>query len=73
MKPFTTKTLVILLFTLMIGCTREQLYRGIYEGAATQERLKNPRGPLNEPMSYDQYERERKEKLKKEKEEKNAF
>ena len=70
MKPLTAKLLISLLFTLMLGCTKEQLYRGIYEGAATQERLKDPRGPLNEAMSYDQYERERKGKIEKEKEEK---
>jgi hypothetical protein len=62
MNPLTIKLLTVLLFTLMLGCTKEQFYRGIYDGAATQERLKNPSGPLNEPMSYDQYERERKEK-----------
>lgn len=60
MNTLTKATLAILLISFFLGCSKEQIYRGIYEGATTHEKLKNTPDPLNEPMSYDQYERERK-------------
>lgn len=45
-----------------VACTKDQIYRSIYEGTTTHERLKNPPDPNNAPMSYNQYEIKRKEK-----------
>jgi len=58
-------TAVLLFFAL--GCTKDQIYRGLYEGTTTSERLKNPPGPNNDPPSYEQYEIQRKEKEEKDK------
>ncbi|HAD03553.1 MAG TPA: hypothetical protein DCF93_02550 [Desulfuromonas sp.] len=60
-----TKILLLIAFSLLtLACTKDQIYHSIYEGATTHERLKNPPGPNNDPMSYNQYEIKRKEKDK---------
>jgi len=61
---FTKILLLIACSLLLPACTKDQIYRSIYEGATTHERLKNPPDPDNAPMSYNQYEIKRKEKDK---------
>ncbi len=55
--------LLILVVSLLFGCTKKQIYRGVYDGLTTHEKLKNTPGPINDPVSYDQYEAERKETI----------
>jgi len=59
------RSMVLIAFSLlffMFGCTKEQVYRGCYEGLTTHEYLKNtPGDPFYSPKSYDQYLNEREE------------
>lgn len=51
-----------------VGCTKDQVSRSLYEGLSSDSTLKqdpargNP--PYDRPMTYDQYEAERKRVLK---------
>ncbi|WP_321366797.1 hypothetical protein [uncultured Desulfuromusa sp.] len=67
MKIASIMIILIGLLFLAFGCTKEQVYRGVYEGLTTHEELKNtPGDSLSNHKSYDQYEIERKEMLQKE-------
>lgn len=61
MRILTKAAFSILVLLLLLGCSKEGLYRGLYEGATTHEKLQNTPDPLHEPVSYEQYERERNE------------
>lgn len=55
---------------LLSGCSTSNLYGGIYEGVRVRNQLQStPSERLNqaEPMNYQQYERERKERFDSEK------
>lgn len=59
------KSMALIAFSLlffMCGCTKEQVYRGVYEGLTTHEELQNtPGDPYDSHKSYDQYVNEIKE------------
>ncbi|UCH80369.1 MAG: hypothetical protein JSW20_11580 [Nitrospiraceae bacterium] len=61
-------TLCIIMVSLGMsyGCSKERLNQSVFEGLKKREELKRPpneSSPMNEPMSYDEYLRER-EKIK---------
>lgn len=62
--------MILIAFSLLFfifGCTKEQVYRGFYEGLTTHENLKNtPGDPFAAPKSYDQYVNERNEQPERE-------
>jgi len=67
MKMRSMTIIVFALLLLILGCTKDQVYRNLYEGLTTHEDLKNtPGDPLDSSQSYDQYRNEREELLKRE-------
>jgi hypothetical protein len=62
MKTFCKFLLSLALISLFTACTAEQFSRAVYEGSMVHNQsLKPTPSDLSrgEPMSYDQYERER--------------
>ncbi len=59
--------LVLLLLVVACGgCSRRQIYQSAYEGLKARQRLTDPADdgrPAEEDVSYDRYERERREIL----------
>ena len=52
---------LVLILMFVIGCGREAIYRGVYDGLQNREKMVNPSDEPNpqEEISYDEYKRER--------------
>jgi hypothetical protein len=71
-----TRLLPLYLFIILTlaGCSKEAVYRNIYEGIRTQSELQNLHENSRQektPKSYDQYKMKRQEQLADDKEEEN--
>lgn len=65
--PFSKLILTVVCLVIVSGCTSKQVYNNLYEGVRVRNELQTPppeRVGKTDAPSYQQYENERKEKIK---------